>query len=1221
MAAATGAASTATPNDNKNRPQMLMFDYYLIFIHFFGYSINSNDFSESPVKKDSRWRFVKFISEQASRNRYNSGKGRGTGIDDNDSTENFERTLSFANKVLTSTLTKNGQRKVQADRRRNKNLHNIDNLFASVHEKVRRDRAINNQNSDDKGHRPLAGSNERQEPLSGEAKQRQTFIGRFKYRLLDKLLIGLKFYAIILTTFLTANHCIVLVDYVMLSSKILTELLLELRLVITKFSALVFVLAWHSNRTQVRQLIQLVKSTSLRINCRNSLCPGPEDTVKGEESKETNSLDSNNDNSGESNARHYCKQVDKKVCYWWLMCVCVSVIHFSLSEAEIRTAHHLWTWLDDYSLHQLSNKTISKPTLYAMATFDNYIYTIHVYGTRLIGASIICIVCSLQTDSIKSLNYNATKLLRKIDPGRDNDDGKIHHQNSLSDRGKFFILGESNWIKVSEHARVAPSEGYLSVPLDRIAECSSKVVSASWSKISRLLPWLVSCGKHTKYVLCCVRCYLFNHNRRTPGFSSDTQRRRPKQQSPLWHKYDAATAAASSADKGIRQQAAFRDARESPRRLSRCCCCRWWQLSCAPPTRWLLRRQQQLQRRRIMLQQRRLKSSVVVVNGCRRCLRELQQQRRQQQGNGGQGLLWPTPDELVVGRVRRLPRLKDDDSSGRYENIVVWGKNEQNGRNLTALAAAAIRRSNYDLWALGCWPRPTTFVRSSSRWNSGIDRLHRYLILRNCFSTSNGVSPSFLFEQYVNGAPELLKNGSSQGRQEGPRKYPSPTITATGESDHENRTIITSELVEDNLGILARDYELVRSSNQKIDSCFGHMLLIQFSFLFLMSCIDVVYFSIEFNPNTHKTKYIIVSGMILLWWPYFLLYKLASDIETASKELMITVRRLARLSLIASYNQIEQRETTKLDYGPGGDWCRCLNKDNDTTKAKVMMMDDSLVAPAAACTAALEGDEASDQQAGVGPIVSGTSESSFLEKKPNRCDDRSSSTNTARHLPCEARVNERGDSRSFFGRGRHKSSKLGSLRVKRSTVWPSKQGQEEGSSADGTGNNDSNNNNIDGYHEASTLNLFNGMSQRSRAKAQQHLVQSEPNDCSTVSSQQRQPDLAHLLCSPAMSRRRQVFGSSQRYDHNDKTFDERHKERNSGKDAYFEHPMNQSQDRVEDNNDDYSSNHQILNQLDHLFVPIHLSIFGVMAVNKLFLLNFAKIVITSSVMIIQFISS
>lgn len=125
----------------------------------------------------------------------------------------------------------------------------------------------------------------------------------------------------------------------------------------------------------------------------------------------------------------------------------------------------------------------------------------------------------------------------------------------------------------------------------------------------------------------------------------------------------------------------------------------------------------------------------------------------------------------------------------------------------------------------------------------------------------------------------------------------SPATVASKRDDDHSPMAMGARRIELQMERLSTKYELVRTVNARINACFGPMLLIQFSFLFIMSCIDLVFFSLCFSPNT-KTKYIIISGMILLWCPYMLIYKFASDMGSSSSELLVSIRRLARLYLL-----------------------------------------------------------------------------------------------------------------------------------------------------------------------------------------------------------------------------------------------------------------------------------------------------------------------------------
>lgn len=665
---------------SKTNTSLQLLDYYLTFIHYFGFSINPND--------DLKARYFSIRVKRAAAAVAASG-----------SASPLPATKMATIRAIESDPTGGRQVGVQ--------------IGAQIGGQQQ-----DECNSDEIGHKFMS-----------KRKQLATFVGTLG----GPLRMCLKFTAITLTTLLTMNHVVVLIDYVYHESKVFMDLMLELRLVITKFSALIFVLAWHRNQAKVRRLIKLVKSTSIYIlaneHQHEHQCQWP-DSQTGR----VNCCQRAHAKPHRIGNETTTRQMNRKILRWWLMCVCVTITHFSLSEAEIRTAQHLWQWLDDYSLHTLNNQTTSISTLFTMASFDNYIYTVHVYGTRLIGASVICIVCSLQIENISCLRRQT---LRLLDAGPSQpapwapwpsmaagdwpepasgaaraDNAQQTLGSSQIDRKSFFVLAECNWLQVEHNVSQLEPVGWLS--------------SGLWSARGRLAELMAG------------RVWA----RAGSALAATLQRWRP---AGLVRHLATPTSAphATCATLG-------------PAASQRPSACSFGQIA----------------------------SSVMMQSACRVRPTIGGHERA---GSGGR----PTPKLDAAGRPAWLSAA----GSG------VGGRAESGGR-----------------------------------------------------------------------------------RQEQQQLAPS-----------------AGQQIEANLNKLARKYELVRMVNARIDSCFGHMLLSQYSFLFLMSCIDVVYFSISFSPNT-KTKYIIISGMILLWWPYLLLYKFASDIGIASNELLVSVHRLARLALCVQHS-------------------------------------------------------------------------------------------------------------------------------------------------------------------------------------------------------------------------------------------------------------------------------------------------------------------------------
>lgn len=545
---------------------------------------------------------------------------------------------------------------------------------------------------------------------------------RLCWLFLSLLGVLVKFTAIAFTLFIAGNHCIVLIDYIIHDTKVLVDLMLEVRLASTKLSALIFVLSWHWNQNQVRHLIKLVKSTNIYVSRAAPVSeqqrPPVESTRSSFECSSTLAQPAHSEE--EVQPSQVLNNLDSSILRWWLMCICVTMLHFCVSEAELLRSYHLWQWLDEYSLHTLGNKTISDSTLMFLVSLDNYIYTVHVYGTRLVGASIICIVCSLQSESIAALEVQARQLIR-----------------------------------------VSPS----------IASKRQTSLCSWWFEN---LGVVAGCDERDPLALGARLC-----------------------QPPM----------------------------SNPRRGS--------QIKSTP-----------------------IPGRLFILGECDWFLTD---------ANGGQRL--NSRNQLVERISKRLVRTS------------VW----------CSLRDIVVRH-----YVRSRCSSVTSSVRLSGTSNSEqqVTRATKNQLLFDSARTRLGplgqMPASYLHESH----------SSSPG---------TPTGTRQQAALSSNR----AELIERHLEQLASRYELVRQVNTRIDSCFGPMLLIQYSFLFFMSCIDVVYFSISFNPNT-KTKCIIVSGMILLWWPYLLLYKFSSDIGCRSKDLLTTVRRLARLSLLERHSQAQEQETMSL---------------------------------------------------------------------------------------------------------------------------------------------------------------------------------------------------------------------------------------------------------------------------------------------------------------------
>lgn len=698
--------------------------------------------------------------------------------------------------------------------------------------------------------------------------------------LMSSLRTGIKFTAISFTTFLALNHCIVLVDYIYRGTMEFEELMFDVRLVITKFSALIFVLSWHWKQSQVRQLIKLVKSTSIYIlgtgltattsgalpvkGVAQAPCGSPGDRsapqtcpsrhwtelanvaqsflppdhnhpIIGLErlaaNKQTTMMEGNKSSSSNKpppmtangHQRHQSgeqigdcnnlihesitQRIDRRILKWWLMCVSVTVLHFSLSEAELTKSHHLWQWLDDYSLHQLNNETTSKSTLLLLASFDNYIYTVHVYGTRLIGASIICIVCSFQCENIASLRWHTLQLIRSL----------AQHSAVVASAGQPHPAASS------------ASRWWL-----QSHDCTANSVDDDTRE--RADYWRADRSWHWQHLF--ASSALLKDVARKAAAKRDPQSRASCGM-------PAAVAQEQVADRDLFFVLAESDwiqVRENVARLSPC---GYLSSSMWSAERSLLGVLSQL-------------PSLIWAVCCLRPVRAIISKFASQWAGSARADRHARGDNThqTLAKHWRLPH--DSASFSSLFPLRVEALNEGS------------RASDPHNWATpiatGSTSKPAVVLAGAQFEPTPKQPQTLGYAFRAAGCRATHYHSDYHYQQSCIG----------------------PNVAA-------------SDAIEWQLERLASKYELVRTVNGRIDSCFGPMLLIQFSFLFLMSCIDVVYFSICFNPNT-KTKYIIISGMILLWWPYLLLYKFASDIGTSSKELLISVRRLARLSLILSHS-------------------------------------------------------------------------------------------------------------------------------------------------------------------------------------------------------------------------------------------------------------------------------------------------------------------------------
>lgn len=700
-------------------------------------------------------------------------------------------------------------------------------------------------------------------------------------RFCKRLRCFVKFVAIVFTTFIALNHCIVLVDYVYQGSKVFMELMLEVRLVTTKFSALIFVLSWHYKQAHVRKLLRLVKATSRYIlsaqidgtraddlivvahndvernydydvmaatmatarkkpqldyaeqqqqqqrvkaavdvrRARNALrafnaAPAGSEDARNICTPDVHSAsddDDDDDYEDEQNAMvspHNAHQFDVYILKWWLMCVCVTMLHFSLSELEITKSHHLWQWLDDYSMHQLNQSTTSESTLMFLASFDNYIYTVHVYGTRLIGASIICIVCSLQRDNIAHLTWHAQHLIKtsralkyeSYESSSSSSQADMFYEQTSRDSGRqrLFVLGRSDWMRTSSSLRRAHALGHLS-------ECVHRAMR--------------KCMKRKRVL---------------------SVGRRRNQVGPLTR---ATTSALPCQHRdGSAQQVIV----ETPTATR------------AATLTTAVGRPLAIQR----------------MSGARSYAAHLRTRP-------------PVSGHIdVCDDYESYDCVSDNNNNN---NVGQQRYDKQRQRRLQQNDANARLTPQ-------CWPTPSAdcaqFVHANSASTARAGLIHA-----TPTSSRSSLSPA---------SPSTTTTSVSARSDTQRPSLEQPHLKMSAK----HATAATSSpraIIERQLEDLASKYELVRTVNAHIDACFGPMLLIQFSLLFLMSCIDVVYFSICFNPNT-KTKYIIVSGMVLLWWPYLLLYKFASDIGQSSNALLVSVRRLARLAYLLSIDHIDRTQ-------------------------------------------------------------------------------------------------------------------------------------------------------------------------------------------------------------------------------------------------------------------------------------------------------------------------
>lgn len=516
---------------------------------------------------------------------------------------------------------------------------------------------------------------------------------------LGLMLNSIKTLAILATFWLAFNHCLVFVGYLLWdTSKDLFDLLIEFRLVITKLSSFIFVLDWHFNRNKIAKLIKLTQTTSNYIfqyykqrptdtrnqnpiNKPSSLKPTTKESLVwfSNRAPTDNSISTDASTGSATNVR----ENEKIVLLFWIMSLCITCFHFSLSEAEVSssTAQHLWSWLEDYSFNTMNNRTTTWSTLITLASIDNYVYTVHVYGTRLIGASVICISCSLQVSCLKKLQQQV-----------------------------LLISEQYNRQNIGKTSGTSQSSG------DDIDQLNNK---------NSLLDGMLD---NDDYFLLQTEC---------------------KEHVTATRVNDNFNELPNNCTNRVKKQTTMTN--------------------------------------------RVIKSE----NG--NYLNSVSSGQLSKSHANGERI------EMTSGDNYHLRRARFDDSTKT--------------------------NNDFDLFN---WPK------SVMRISGSLQRHHHQLL----FTELNTIELENGFERQVNS--------------------------------------------------LANNYALISHVNYQMDKCFGPMMLIQFSALFLMSCIDVVYFSLSYGKKTKTQSYIIISGMILLWWPHLLLYRYSSCVATQSGKMLKSVKRMFR---------------------------------------------------------------------------------------------------------------------------------------------------------------------------------------------------------------------------------------------------------------------------------------------------------------------------------------
>lgn len=1232
----------------RTEPSIPIFSYYLTFIHYFGFSINQNSGNSSLNSPHS----LSMTSRQATSNTFNT---------------NPTCSASSTKQAKVFNFSTNSSPKSTLD----KNLKTSCKLEDS-----------DSDNDNDSEWFARYKSHESHQKQSLQASSLKNYIS-------SALKKGIKFIAISFTTFLALNHCIVLVDYIYQGTMRFEELMFDFRLVITKISALIFVLSWHFNQSKVDKLIRLVKSTSVYIlttSSSNEINQSIPSSGKGVSRRLLEAKLSGRDNPGSlrpSSSNHkddkhsppnpqptswardqsgerffneafreltraqfeaviklncgdkqererskvkgdkeiysFTSKVNKRVLKWWLMCICITVLHFSLSEAEIFKSQHLWTWLDDYSMHQLSNKTTSLTTLMFLASFDNYIYTVHVYGARLIGASIICIACSLQRENIDFLRFQALRMLqvsslyktrqrlseenktRRLDKSitsRRAVDKRLNlkSRQTLSppppplqflncDQKRENIVMTSKRIKlaglscsgIGENGRSLEG-GASFIPSskrnDNKSDCNNNDKSIDVSIVQQA--WNLQIDDESENATQKSINNIGNNKVYETNYELDGNRNNNKSNNNFCDHDDDEVSFPTNRDLFfVLGESDWLELQENLNRLGPCgylssplwrareyLCSGLSELITGLVNMKKLKLFEKLYKNRVSCSRNLimvlsdLMKEQQQVNPAVTCNCQLKQQRKQEQQQQQQQReqqrwkacpeVTPTPTCLpsdadfdgktelpnqinaATSSQAKISLMKSNAVSG--DELAYFQATPNNGEIIGERGQPDNFRINNDLFQQAGESKKTKPTTATST-------NHDYPLFAKDDSSAKAVeneeAENLSFIQQTKREQKQLRQQNNPQTLNDDDIYlgiKASKITTTTRSDKANKAdsleqpfitpVNTSEMIEWQLEKLASKYELIRTVNSRIDSCFGPMLLIQYSFLFLMSCIDVVYFSICFNPNT-KTKYIIISGMILLWWPYLLLYKFASDIGSSSKELLISVRRLARLSLVEHHqssmlllsqqNQQQhgqpQHNKCQVNEAPGSEvtcspLARIMTKYRHTSYLTLPYVEINSKTRA--------------------------NNSHLSSLNPSLVGD----YNLKRR---KLRFQSAGDKQSLNINPNETTCRLSNL----------------------------SNNNTSLYYSSNRSNNLKNLTSNN-----------ELNNCNFYSTLPFQTLSSSSSSSPAFQPSTLIGKTKAR----------------------------------------------IINKLDHVFKPTNLSIIGIMTIDKFFLLNFAKIVITASVMVIQFIS-